>query len=66
MWKDVPAPYPEFTHIGYGAVDNQSRDLAFGVLAGSKPLPNRERTDQYFMVDAPVRANLHTAYTSMP
>lgn len=64
QWKDVPAEYPEFFQLGYGAVDNESRVLAYAVLGGTKPLPDRMRTDAYFAADAAVRGTLHTVYST--
>lgn len=64
LWKDVPSEYPEFLHIGYGALDNESRVLAAEVLRGSKPIPDRARTDAYFAVDGPARASLHRIFTT--
>lgn len=66
QWKDVPPDYPEYLHVGYGAVDNQSRALAFQVLGGEKPLPDRSRTDAYFAAEAPIRSQLHQAYSQVP
>ena len=54
-WVDVPADYPEYVHIGYGAVDRPARALAASVLRGSKPLPDRAATDEYFAADHQVR-----------
>lgn len=62
-WQDVPESYPEYVHIGYGAVDNESRDLAFQVLRGEAPLPDRAETDAYFARDAQVRGTLHDVYS---
>lgn len=64
QWKDVPAAYPEFLQIGYGAADNESRTLAFSVLRGSAPLPDRARTDSYFLADGAARSALHGAFTT--
>jgi hypothetical protein len=61
-WTDVPAGYPEFLHIGYGAVDDPAVKLAFDVLAGKEPMPDRTTTDQYFALDAAARAALHDVY----
>ncbi|MFN2526277.1 MAG: S8 family serine peptidase [Actinomycetota bacterium] len=61
-WEDVPAEYPEYLHIGYGAVDAQSLQLAFSVLRGVEPVPDRGETDDYFAMDAQVRGALHAVY----
>lgn len=61
-WEDVPEGYPEFLHIGYGAVDAQSLALAGRVLRGEEALPDRSRTDTYFSVDRPVRETLHGVF----
>lgn len=62
QWKDVPPNYPEFLHIGYGAVDDPAVELALDVLAGRAELPDRARTDEYFARDAQVRGVLHDVY----
>lgn len=62
QWKDVPAQYPEFLHIGYGAVDTPAVDLAGKVLRGEAPAPDRARTDQYFAADAAARGALHQVF----
>lgn len=61
-WEDVPDGYPEYLHLGYGATDSAARDLAFDVLAGRKPLPDRADTDRYFGADATVRNALHGVF----
>ena len=61
-WQDVPEGYPEYLHIGYGATDSVSRDLAYDVLAGRKPLPDRTETDEFFEKDAIARNALHDVY----
>lgn len=65
MWKDVPDDYPEYVHIGYGAVDNASRAVAFSVLQGQGPLPDRMETDAYFAQDAEARQRFYETYQSM-
>ncbi|MDQ3990894.1 MAG: hypothetical protein M3245_01110, partial [Actinomycetota bacterium] len=62
QWTQVPPEYPEYIHIGYGAVDNPSRALAFQVLRGERPLPDRSRTDTYFALDDTARRALHQVY----
>lgn len=62
QWKDVPDEYPEFLHIGYGAVDRPALQLAAEVLRGTAPMPDRARTDAYFDVDAAARGVSHTVF----
>lgn len=54
-WSQVPQGYPEYLHIGYGAIDDKSLSLARAVLQGKKPLPDRAATDEYFARDRQVR-----------
>ena len=61
-WQDVPEGYPEYLHIGYGATDSVARDLAYDVLAGRKPIPERTETDEFFEKDAIARNALHEIY----
>jgi hypothetical protein len=61
-WEDVPEGYPEFLHIGYGAVDAEAISLALKVIGGRESLPDRSTTDQYFELDAIARAALHDVY----
>jgi hypothetical protein len=62
-WSDVPDGYPEFIHIGYGAVDAQSRKLAMKVIAGKTELPDRATTDQYFAADDAARTALYEVWS---
>ncbi len=62
-WTDVPAQYPEFIQIGYGAVDRVAQALAVRVLNGEVPLPNRSTTDQYFAADDQVRRALYEVWS---
>jgi hypothetical protein len=62
-WVDVPDGYPEFVHIGYGAVDGPALDLAFGVLRGEAPLPDRATTDAYFAADHQARSATHQVFS---
>jgi hypothetical protein len=62
LWRDVPDDYPEFVHIGYGAVDRPAIALAAEVLRGVAPLPDRQRTDDYFAADDAVRRQTHPVY----
>ena len=61
-WTDVPAGYPEFLHIGYGAVDTPAVELAGRVLRGEAPAPDRAVTDQYFAADDAARSALHQVF----
>jgi hypothetical protein len=63
LWEDVPPEYPEYLHIGYGAVDRPSMALAFEVLRGEQALPDRSDTDQFFTLDDAARSALHTVWT---
>jgi hypothetical protein len=62
LWKDVPDEYPEFLHIGYGAVDGPAVELAGKVLRGEAAAPARDRTDQYFALDHEVREATHPVW----
>jgi hypothetical protein len=61
-WTDVPAGYPEYIQIGYGAVDRVAQDLSGKVIRGEAALPDRSSTDQYFVVDNAVRSTLHLVF----
>jgi hypothetical protein len=65
-WTDVPAQYPEFLHIGYGAVDTPSINLAFQVLRGTAGMPNRATTDLYFGEDYRARTVTHSVWDGIP
>ena len=62
-WKDVPQGYPEYLHIGYGAVDEPAYKLAKKVLAGRKPLPDRAATDAFFAGDRSVRETTYPIFS---
>lgn len=62
MWSDVPDDYPEYVHIGYGAVDRPAMQRAFSVLRGDEAVPDRSETDQYFAVDRTARETTHTVF----
>jgi hypothetical protein len=62
-WTDVPAQYPEFVQIGYGAVDRGAQALAVRVLKGEVGLPDRSTTDQYFAADDQVRRGLYEVWS---
>lgn len=61
-WSDVPDGYPEFLHIGYGAVDRPALALASDVLAGVAPPPDRATTDTYFTAHHTVGDVTHQVY----
>jgi hypothetical protein len=61
-WTDVPAQYPEYVNIGYGAVDRPSLALASKVLLGQSALPARTDTDTYFAAEGTARGALHTVF----
>lgn len=63
-WTDVPAGYPEYLHIGYGAVDAPALSLAARVLRGEAALPDRSTTDTYFTVDDAVGGVTHEVFTA--
>lgn len=63
LWTQIPPDYPEYTTIGYGAVDDPATATAFAVLRGAAPLPDRAQTDEYFATDAELRAVLHEQFT---
>ena len=63
LWKDVPAAYPEYVQIGYGAIDKQSRRRASAVLSGSKEMPDRSETDEYFELDGEARRARHEVFS---
>lgn len=64
-WEQIPEGYPEFLHIGYGATDDVSMDLASDVLSGKANLPDRSRTDAYFEIDESVRTALHGVFRGL-
>lgn len=66
QWSSVPPDYPEYLHIGYGAVDRPALALATSVLRGSTPLPNRADTDQYFGYDRQVREAAYRVWSAGP
>lgn len=66
QWTDVPDEYPEYVHIGYGAVDDRSEALALKVLAGRAKVPDRSDTDTFFEHDRQARALLHELFKTGP
>ncbi|HEY7873581.1 MAG TPA: S8 family serine peptidase [Actinomycetota bacterium] len=63
-WNDIPDGYPEYLHIGYGAVDADSFELAAKVMRGKAPVPDRTATDEYFTQDRAAREALYDVYTA--
>jgi hypothetical protein len=61
-WSDVPAQFPAYLLIGYGAVDTPAKALAFKVLQGKAPMPSRPDEDRYRGVDQQLRAAFYQAY----
>jgi hypothetical protein len=61
-WNQVPDQFPEYTLIGYGAVDRTSVAVAGKVLRGTAPLPARPDTDRYFATDRQVRETTATVF----
>lgn len=62
-WTDVPDEYPEYIHIGYGAVDDASHKLAMKVIGGKAALPDRGATDDYFAADDTARKALYEVWS---
>ncbi len=54
-WEVVPAEYPAYTQIGYGAVNEHSIALARRVLRGKAPVPERPDEDAFFAHDEALR-----------
>lgn len=61
-WEQIPEGYPEYLHIGYGAVDRPAIETAYDVLAGVQKMPDRTATDRYFEADRTVREELHRIF----
>lgn len=61
-WTDVPDGYPEYLHIGYGAVDGPAVELGTAVLRGEAALPDRSETDTFFAANGTVSGGLHQVY----
>jgi hypothetical protein len=63
-WSQVPQGYPEYLHIGYGALDLAGMTTAGGLMSGRiAEEPDRSSTDAYFAQDDAVRRQLHAEYT---
>ena len=65
QWTSVPPEYPEYLHIGYGAVDRPSIALAGKVLRGEAAVPTRAATDQYFALDNEARKASYTVFKGL-
>lgn len=63
-WSDIPDGYPEYLHIGYGAVDAASFARAAKVLRGKASTPDRAATDEFFARDRAAREALYELYTT--
>jgi len=63
-WGQVPDQYPEYLHIGYGAVDRPSLALAGEVLRGRQPIPDRTATDDYFRTDRQIREATYQVWST--
>ena len=62
-WTDVPAGYPEFVQIGYGAADAPAKQLARRILRGEVPAPDRTLTDAYFAIDHQARSSAYEVFS---
>ena len=63
-WRDVPEDYPEYLHIGYGAVDRPALRTASAILEGRRSVPDRSDVDAFFdQVDA-LREAQYELYTT--
>jgi hypothetical protein len=65
-WSALPAAFPEYVAIGYGAVDTPARALAGKVLAGTAPMPDRSTTDRFFTAYATGAQAAYTVFTGTP
>jgi hypothetical protein len=61
-WTSVPAQFPAYLLIGYGAVDTPARSLAVKVLRGTAPMPSRPDEDRYRALDQQLRTAFYQAY----
>ncbi|MFN2389359.1 MAG: S8 family serine peptidase [Actinomycetota bacterium] len=62
-WSDVPPQYPEYLHIGYGAVDHPAVARAVKILEGTIQPPDRSATDAYFERDRSIRETTYGAWS---
>jgi hypothetical protein len=65
-WSALPAAFPEYAAIGYGAVDVPACALAGKVFAGTATMPDRSATDTFFSAYDAVNRAAFTAYTTAP
>jgi hypothetical protein len=65
-WQQVPDQYPEYLHIGYGAVDRPAIALATEVLKGTAPMPIRTATDDFFRYDRQLREASYQVWSAGP
>lgn len=63
QWTQVPAQYPEYIHIGYGAVDRPAMELALEILLGKTEPPDRNDTDAFFAYDRQVRETTYEVFS---
>lgn len=66
QWSQVPEAYPGYLHIGYGAVNNASTELATQVLEGETPMPERPEASSFFERDHAVRETTYDAWSTEP
>jgi hypothetical protein len=64
LWSDVPDEYPEYTTIGYGALDDPALELATAVVRGTAELPDRSDTDAFFETEAALRNAFYDVYST--
>ncbi len=62
-WSDVPPEYPEYVHIGYGAVDRPAMKLALQILLGKAEFPDRTDTDDFFAYDRQFRETTYEVFS---
>ncbi|MGI8407701.1 MAG: hypothetical protein ACR2L3_04250, partial [Actinomycetota bacterium] len=62
-WTDVPEQYPEYLHIGYGAVDRPAMALAAEILLGKMEMPDRTETDEFFEYDRQLREATYAVFS---
>ncbi len=63
QWTQVPEQYPEYLHIGYGAVDRPAMALAVEILLGKVEPPDRTDTDEFFAYDRQVRETTYGVFS---
>ncbi|MFN2526462.1 MAG: S8 family serine peptidase [Actinomycetota bacterium] len=54
-WSDLPDGFDAYPFVGYGAINERSLELAFEVLAGTSPLPERPAEDAQYAADQALR-----------